>query len=227
MLKYSKNISKKNNKKVEIPETVDFTPDNAPADQSTPMNPLFIPDFFNNIRNNYFVGNRIIWLTMDIEWPVITEVMKRLAFYEDGTKEPIYIYIASNGGLCDAGWALIDMIEKVKKKGIVVNTICAGSCSSMAAVILASGTKGHRYAFPSSRIMIHQAGVGFTGGKLDEVEISVKELQYWTDLSAKYLSKVSKKKIKDVEKAMSYDHYMTADEAKKFGIIDKIDTVIA
>ena len=128
---------------------------------------------------------------------------------------------------CDAGWALIDMIEKLKKKGIKIRTICAGSCSSMAAVILASGTKGERYAFPSSRIMIHQAGIELTGGKLDDIANTTKELQYWTDLTAKYISKVSGKKVKEVEKELCYDNYMTPSEAKKFGIIDKIDVVLA
>lgn len=191
------------------------------------VNPMVIPGFFNNIRGNYYDGNRIIWLTQDIDWPCITEVMQRLNFYDDGTKNPVYIYVASPGGLCDAGWALIDMIEAIKKKGIEVNTICAGSCSSMAAVILASGTKGHRYAFPSSRIMIHQAGIALCCGKLDEMANEVRELQYWTDLCVKQLSKVCNKPEKDVEKAMTYDNYMSAKEAVKFGIIDKVKVVLA
>lgn len=191
------------------------------------MNPMIIPDFFNNIRNNYYVANKIIWITGFIEWGLITEVMRRLNFYDDGTKDPITLYVASPGGECDAGWALIDMIEKLKKKGIKIRTICAGSCSSMAAVILAAGTKGERYAFPSSRIMIHQAGIELTGGKLDDIANTTKELQYWTDLTAKYISKVSGKKVKEVEKELCYDNYMTPSEAKKFGIIDKIDVVLA
>lgn len=191
------------------------------------VNPMVIPGFFNNIRGNYYDGNRIIWLTQDVDWPIITEVMQKLNFYDDGSKDPIYIYVASPGGLCDAGWALIDMIEAIKKKGIEVNTICAGSCSSMAAVILASGSKGHRYAFPSSRIMIHQAGIQLCGGKLDEMANEVKELQYWTDLCVKHFSKVCGKPEKEVEKAMAYDNYMSAKEALKFGIIDKVKVVLA
>lgn len=188
---------------------------------------MIIPDFFNNIRNNYYVANKIIWLTGFIEWGLITEVMRRLNFYDDGTKEPITLYIASPGGECDAGWALIDFIEKLKKRGIPIITICAGSCSSMAAVILSAGTKGHRYAFPSSRIMIHQAGIELTGGKLDDIANTTKELQYWTDISAKYLSKVTKKSLKEVQKELCYDNYMSANEAKKFGLVDKVDVVLA
>lgn len=194
---------------------------------SQQLNPMIIPDFFNNIRNNYYVANKIIWLTGFIEWPLITEVMRRLNFYDDGTKEPITLYIASPGGECDAGWALIDLMEKIKKHGTPIRTICAGSCSSMAAVILAAGSVGERYSFPSSRIMIHQAGVELTGGKLDDIANTTRELQYWTDTSAKYLSKVTKKPVKDIEKELCYDNYMSPTEAKKFGIIDKVDVFMA
>ncbi len=191
------------------------------------LNPMVIPDYFTNIRNNYYVANKIIWLTGFIEWPIITEVMRRINFYDDGTKEPITIYLSSPGGECDAGWALIDMIDKIKKRGTPVRTICAGSCSSMAAVILAAGTKGERYAFPSSRIMIHQAGIELTGGKLDDIANTTKELQYWTDISAKYISKVSGKSVKEVEKELCYDNFMSANEAKKFGLVDKVDVYMA
>lgn len=193
------------------------------------VNPMVIPGYFNNIRGNYYDGNRIIWLTNDIEWPVVTEVLQKLNFYDDGSKDPIYIYIASPGGLCDAGWALIDMIEAFKKKGYIINTICVGSCSSMGAMILSSGSKGYRYAFPSSRIMIHQAGIGGWGltGKTDELANEVRELHYWTDLCTKYLTKVTNKNEKEVIKAMSFDNYMSAKEAVKFGIVDKVKVVLA
>ena len=191
------------------------------------LNPMIIPDFFNNIRNNYYVANKIIWLTSFIEWPLITEVMRRLNFYDDGSKEPITLYLASPGGECDAGWALIDLMEKIKKHGTPIRTIGAGSCSSMAAIILAAGSVGERYAFPSSRIMIHQAGVELTGGKLDDIANTTRELQYWTDTTAKYLSKVTKKPVKDIEKELCYDNYMSPTEAKKFGIIDKVDVFMA
>jgi ATP-dependent Clp protease protease subunit len=190
------------------------------------INPMAIPDYFNNIRNNYYVANRVIWLTDDIEWPIITEVLKKLAFADDKTNDPIWLFIGSCGGLCDAGMALIDMIERLKKKKLIVNTVCVGSCSSMAAIILASGSKGHRYAYPSSRIMIHQAKIMMVGGSYAEVANETKELKYWTETIAKSLQKVTKKSPKEIEKAMSYDNYMSASEAKKFGLVDKIEAVI-
>ena len=209
-------------------DQVEALQDGEPAAMaSQQLNPMIIPDFFNNIRNNYYVANKIIWLTGFIEWPLVTEVMRRLNFYDDGSNEPITLYLASPGGECDAGWAMIDLMEKIKKHGTPIRTVCAGSCSSMAAVILAAGSVGERYAFPSSRIMIHQAGVELTGGKLDDIANTTRELQYWTDTSAKYLSKVTKKSVKDIEKELCYDNYMSPTEAKKFGIIDKVDVFMA
>lgn len=217
-----------NDNKNLTPDQVEALQDGEPAAMAAQqLNPMIIPDFFNNIRNNYYVANKIIWLTSFIEWPLITEVMRRLNFYDDGSKEPITMYLASPGGECDAGWALIDLMEKIKKHGTPIRTICAGSCSSMAAVILAAGSVGERYAFPSSRIMIHQAGVELTGGKLDDIANTTRELQYWTDTTAKYLSKVTKKPVKDIEKELCYDNYMSPTEAKKFGIIDKVDVFMA
>jgi len=217
-----------NDNKSLTPGQVEALQDGEPAAMAAQqLNPMIIPDFFNNIRNNYYVANKIIWLTSFIEWPLITEVMRRLNFYDDGSKEPITLYLASPGGECDAGWALIDLMEKIKKHGTPIRTICAGSCSSMAAVILAAGSVGERYAFPSSRIMIHQAGVELTGGKLDDIANTTRELQYWTDTTAKYLSKVTKKPVKDIEKELCYDNYMSPTEAKKFGIIDKVDVFMA
>jgi ATP-dependent Clp protease protease subunit len=225
--KDDKNKLVKDNKSL-TPDQVEALQDGEPAAMAAQqLNPMIIPDFFNNIRNNYYVANKIIWLTSFIEWPLITEVMRRLNFYDDGSKEPITLYLASPGGECDAGWALIDLMEKIKKHGTPIRTICAGSCSSMAAVILAAGSIGERYAFPSSRIMIHQAGVELTGGKLDDIANTTRELQYWTDTTAKYLSKVTKKPVKDIEKELCYDNYMSPTEAKKFGIIDKVDVFMA
>ena len=217
-----------NDNKTLTADQVEALQDGEPAAMaSQQLNPMIIPDFFNNIRNNYYVANKIIWLTGFIEWPLVTEVMRRLNFYDDGSKEPITLYLASPGGECDAGWALIDLMEKIKKHGTPIRTICAGSCSSMAAVILAAGSIGERYAFPSSRIMIHQAGVELTGGKLDDIANTTRELQYWTDTTAKYLSKVTKKPVKDIEKELCYDNYMSPTEAKKFGIVDKVDVFMA
>ena len=94
----------------------------------------------------------------------------------------------------------------------------------MASVILASGTIGHRYAFPSSRIMIHQAGIEATGGKLNDINIIQHELQVWTDNMNKIFKKQTGKDLDELKALTSYDNYMSASEAKKLGLIDKVKT---
>ena len=187
---FSKGTKKKVNKepvkkvKVKItknPDTKNISGEQAEALQNGEippgaiMNPMVIPDFFNNIRNNYYVANKIMWITGFIEWGLITEVMRRLNFYDDGTKDPITLYVASPGGECDAGWALVDMIEKLKHKGITVKTICAGSCSSMAAVILAAG-KGTRMKSETTPKVLHEImGKTLLGYVMDNVKNFVSE----------------------------------------------------
>ena len=163
-----------------------------------------------------------IFMTGPVTWELGIHIIQKLCFYDDGTKRPITIYISSPGGECDVGFAIIDCINKLKSKHIEVNTICIGPCSSMASVILASGTIGHRYAFPSSRIMIHQAGITEVGGKLDDINIIQHELQVWTDTMNKIFKKQTGKSLDELRKLTSYDNYMSASEAKKLGIIDKI-----
>lgn len=215
--------------KKKILENLQFIPEEG-CDGGQPiqmMNPMAMPDIFNNIRNNHYIANKMMFITDEISWPIITEMIKRLYFYVDGNKEtPIRIYIGSPGGLCDAGNAFIDIMDKIIAKGYTIETICMGSCSSMAAVILAAGSKGHRYAFPNARIMIHSASSGTYGGNMEEFQTVADELAFWTDVSAKQLSKYTGKKKSEVLEALKKDNFMSATEAKKFGIVDKIDVCI-
>lgn len=181
-------------------------------------------NYFDVVRNNYFEANRVIFIVGPISWEIGIHVIQKLSFYDDGSKNPITIYISSPGGECDAGFAIIDCINELKRKGIEVNTICMGSCSSMASVILASGSIGYRYAFPSSRIMIHQAGVEATGGKLKDIQIIQHELQVWTDNMNKIFKKQTGKSIEELRALTEFDNFMSASEAKKLGLIDKIKT---
>lgn len=186
-------------------------------------------NYFDNQRQNYFELKRTLWVVGEIDWNIAIGVIQRLNVYvaqykEDKTmNDPIYIYLSSPGGECDAGFAIIDAMEKVKKCGIEIYTICAGSCSSMASVILASGSVGKRFAFPSSRIMIHQAGVSLTGGRLPDINIVQKELEFWTDNMNKIYKKQTGKSMDELKTLTSFDNYMSANEAKKLGLVDKID----
>lgn len=182
--------------------------------------------YFENMRNNYFEIKRCIWLVGHIDWFTAIRLIQRLNCYDTKEKEPITIYLSSPGGDCDAGFAILDVMDELKRKGIVINTIACGSCSSMASVILANGTIGHRYAFPSSRIMIHQAGIVAEGfaGKLKDVSILQKELQNWTDSMNKVFKKQTGKTSDELRELTAFDNFMSASEAKKLGLIDKVKT---
>ena len=181
-------------------------------------------NYFDVVRNNYFEANRVIFMVGLITMETGIHVIQKLSFYDDGSKNPVTIYISSPGGECDIGFAIIDCMNELKRKGIEVNTICLGSCSSMASVILANGSPGKRYAFPSSRIMIHQAGIEATGGKLNDINIIQHELQLWTDNMNKIFKNQTGKDLNELKALTSYDNYMSAAEAKKLGLIDHIKT---
>jgi ATP-dependent Clp protease protease subunit len=220
--KQQSNIEKKlNNVEVDAPET-DETQQQDP-NEPQPVNLGELGNYFDIVRNNYFEVNRVIFIIGPITWENMIHVIQKLSFYDDGSKNPITIYISSPGGECDAGFAVIDCMNKLKSKGIVINTICMGSCSSMASVILASGTIGNRYAFPSSRIMIHQAGIEATGGKLQDIQIIQHELQVWTDCMNKIFKKQTNKTIDELKQLTSFDNYMSASEAKRIGLVDHVN----
>lgn len=181
-------------------------------------------NYFDVARNNYFEANRTIFIVGPITWEIGIHVIQKLSFYSNLSKDPITIYLSSPGGECDAGFAIIDSINEMKRKGIEVHTICMGSCSSMASVILACGTIGKRYAFPSSRIMIHQAGIEAAGGRLNDINIIQHELQVWTDNMNKIFKKQTGKDLDELKTLTSYDNYMSASEAKKLGLIDSVKT---
>lgn len=211
-------------KNVEVEPVVAPDQENPEEEEVQQVNLGELGNYFDIVRNNYFEANRVLFIVGLITWDIGIRAIQKLAFYDDGSKKPVTIYLSSPGGECDAGFAIIDCINELKRKGIEVHTICIGSCSSMASVILASGTIGHRYAFPSSRIMIHQAGIEATGGKLNDINIIQHELQVWTDNMNKIFKKQTGKDLDELKALTSYDNYMSASEAKKLGLIDKVKT---
>lgn len=213
----------KNSANIEVDNPETEEQQNPEQAEGQPVNLGELGNYFDVVRNNYFEVNRVIFIIGPITWENMIHVIQKLSFYDDGSKNPITIYISSPGGECDAGFAVIDCMNKLKSKGIVINTICMGSCSSMASVILASGTIGNRYAFPSSRIMIHQAGIEATGGKLQDIQIIQHELQVWTDCMNKIFKKQTNKTIDELKQLTSFDNYMSATEAKRIGLVDHVN----
>jgi ATP-dependent Clp protease protease subunit len=162
---------------------------------------------------------RIIFLGSDINEIAADVVMAQLIFleYEDAEKD-ITIYINSPGGYVSSGLAIYDTIQFIKPH---VSTICIGQASSMAAVLLAAGTKGKRYALPHARIMLHQPIGGATGQAAD-IAIHAKEIIRIKDMLTSILVNHTGQKPDVVRKDTDRNFFMDAEEALKYGIIDEI-----
>ncbi|HOA47628.1 MAG TPA: ATP-dependent Clp endopeptidase proteolytic subunit ClpP [Candidatus Paceibacterota bacterium] len=162
---------------------------------------------------------RIIFLGGQITDDVANAVIAQLLFLESqDSKRDIKLYLNSPGGSVTAGLAIYDTMEYIKCD---VSTICVGMAASMAAVLLAAGQKGKRFALPNSEIMIHQV-MGEAGGQAVEIEISAKHILKIRDRINKILSKHTGQPLKKIEKDTDRDFFLTPEEAKAYGIVDKI-----
>ena len=162
---------------------------------------------------------RIIFLGTPINDEVANNVMAQLIFLEyENPEKDITLYINSPGGYVSAGLAIYDTLQHVRPN---IATICIGSCASMAAVLLAAGTKGKRYALPHSRIMLHQPSGAATGQSTD-IQITAKEIVRTKDTLTEIVAKHTGKSIDEVRAKTDRDFYMGPEEAKDFGVIDEI-----
>ena len=162
---------------------------------------------------------RIIFLGTPINDEVANNVMAQLIFLEyENPEKDITLYINSPGGYVSAGLAIYDTMQHVRPN---IATICIGNCASMAAVLLAAGTKGKRYALPHSRIMLHQPSGAATGQSTD-IQITAKEIIRTKDTLAEIVAKHTGKSIDEVRAKTDRDFYMGPEEAKEFGVIDEI-----
>jgi len=162
---------------------------------------------------------RIIFLGTTIDDHVANLVIAQLLFLEaEDPEKDIMLYINSPGGMVSAGLAIYDTMQYIKPD---VCTICVGQAASMAAVLLAAGAKGKRYALPHSRIMIHQP-MGAFQGQATEVEIQAKEILRLRDILNEILAKHTDQDKRRIAKDTERDFYMSSEEAQKYGIIDHI-----
>lgn len=163
--------------------------------------------------------DRIIFLTGEINDSVANTVVAQLIYLESKNPDKdISLYINSPGGSVSAGLAIFDTIRYIKCD---VSTICIGLAASMGAFLLASGTKGKRYALPNSEIMIHQP-LGGAQGQASDIEIQARHIQHIKEKINNVLSEVTGQDIKKVQKDTDRDYYMTAEQAKEYGLIDEI-----
>ncbi len=163
--------------------------------------------------------DRIIFLTGEINGQIADLIVAEMLFLEaqDPTAD-IYLYINSPGGEVIPGMAIYDTMQYIKAP---VSTICLGQAASLAAILLAAGEKGKRFALPHSRIMIHQPWGGAQGQATD-VEIQAKEILRIKKMGNEIIAFHTGQPIEKVQKDTERDFYMTPEEAKDYGIIDKI-----
>ena len=163
--------------------------------------------------------DNIIFLGTAIDDSVANAVVAQMLFLEsEDPDKDIQIYINSPGGSVTAGLAIYDTMQFVKND---IVTYCIGQAASMAAHLLAAGTKGKRFALPSARIMIHQPSGG-AQGQASDIEITFKEIQRLKDSLSEALAKHTGQPIKKVVKDMDRDYFMSAEEAKDYGLIDRV-----
>ncbi|QSQ17320.1 ATP-dependent Clp endopeptidase proteolytic subunit ClpP [Myxococcus landrumensis] len=163
--------------------------------------------------------DRIIMLGTEIDDDVANVIVAQLLFLEsEDPDKDINIYINSPGGSVTAGMAIYDTMQYVKPP---VSTICVGQAASMGAVLLLAGTKGKRYALPSSRIMIHQP-LGGVRGQATDIEIQAREILRMKAKLNELIVKHTGQSIERVEKDTDRDYFMGATEAKAYGIVDEI-----
>lgn len=163
--------------------------------------------------------DNIIFLDGEIDDHSANLVIAQLLFLQsEDSKKDISLYINSPGGSATATLAMIDTMNYIKND---VSTICVGLAASGGAWLLSAGTKGKRYALPNSEVMIHQP-LGGARGQATDIEITAKNILKLRENLAKIMAKNTGQSVSKVEKDIERDFYMSADEAKKYGIIDKV-----
>lgn len=162
---------------------------------------------------------RIIFVTGPIEDHMANLIVAQLLFLEsEDPKKDIFIYVNSPGGSVSAGLSIVDTMNHIKPD---VATVCVGMAASMGSIILSQGTKGKRFILPNAEVMIHQPWGG-AQGQASDIEITAKHILKTRDTLNKMIAKATGQKLAQVEKDTDRDFFMDAEEAKKYGIVDKI-----
>ena len=163
--------------------------------------------------------DRVVILSGEIDDMMASSIIAQLLFLEaEDPQKDIFVYINSPGGVISSGLSIYDTMNYIKPD---ISTICIGQAASMGAFLLSSGTKGKRYALPNARIMIHQP-LGGARGQASDIEIQAKEILYQKNELNKILAKNTGQNIKKIQTDTDRDFFMSAKEAKDYGIIDDV-----
>ena len=163
--------------------------------------------------------DRIIFIGTPINDEIASAIVAQLLFLQmDDPKKDIHMYINSPGGVVTGGMAIYDTMNYLTCD---VSTYCIGMAASMGTVLLAAGTKGKRFALPNSRIMIHQPSGGATG-QASDITIAAREIIRWRERLNEVLADCTGKTSDEIKKDSDRDFYMSADEAKTYGLVDEV-----
>ncbi len=196
------------------------------ADNFDPMNmlvPMVIEQTARGERSfdiySRLLKERIIFLSGPVNDTMSTLICAQLLFLEsENPKKDIYLYINSPGGVVTSGLAMYDTMQYIKPD---VATVCIGQACSMGSLLLTAGAAGKRYSLPNSRVMVHQPSGGAQGQATD-IEIQAREILSLRKRLNEIYVKHTGKKLNQIEEALERDRFMSADEAKDFGLIDHI-----
>ena len=161
---------------------------------------------------------RIVFITGEVEDHMASLIVAQLLFLESENSQDISMYINSPGGVVTAGMAIHDTMQYIKPK---VRTVCVGQAASMGSFLLAAGEPGMRVALPNARIMVHQPSGG-ARGMASDIEIQAREILRIRKRMNELYVKYTGRSLEEIEKAMDRDTFLEADEALKFGIVDKV-----
>lgn len=191
----------------------------------------WIPNVLANVNGkNQVIGildwstfGRNVWINGEISDETVPVIVSELQFMGTGSSEPVNVFINSPGGTVTAGFAIINAIQFLQAKGIVVRTIIVSEAASMAAVVASAGTPGQRYIMPRSSAMIHQPLAG-TQGKLAQMETDLLHFQKTKVDLYRLLAETTNHTVQEIEQDCRSDHWLDPDEAIKYGIADHILT---
>lgn len=163
---------------------------------------------------------RILFLGQEVSDGVANSLVAQMLYLDsEDSSKPIYMYINSPGGSVTAGLAIYDTMQYVKSD---VVTICVGLAASMGAFLLAAGSKGKRLALPHSRIMIHQPLGGTSRRQASDIEIEAKEILRMKEMLNKSMADLTGQSFEKIEKDTDRDYFLSAEEAKNYGLIDRV-----
>lgn len=181
------------------------------------------PDFMKKAEE-YFANSRRIFLWSQVDDESAARVVKQLLYLDSLSHEDITFFINSPGGVISSGLAIYDCMNAIQSD---VVTVCCGQAASMGAVLLTAGAKGKRYAWPSARIMIHQPLIqGQMEGPASDIKIQAEEMLRIRSITTGIIAKTTGKSIEEVDRDTERDNFMSADEAKGYGLVDEVKSIL-